>query len=261
MSQFLGLVRYEYSMSTRRWSMWLAFGLISLLYVTRALLEVQTILLPITDRSLWEYAGRMAFTLNLFMPVAGGILAADRIARDIRLGVAELQQSTPVHRWSFVLGKYFGVLLSLLTPQFLIALSLSGLMVLCGMPSMLMLYAMPAFLAIVVPAYAFITIFSLAFPLIMPLRVYQVLFSGYWLWGNFLDPRVFPTISNTLLASAGQYAYEGFFGGAVRTSSAGHSVAHHTALDAMLNMLVLLTCIMAAMIALERFLAWRARVA
>jgi ABC-2 type transport system permease protein len=259
MSQFLGIVRYEYSMSTRRWGMWLAFGLIFLLYVTRSLLNVQDMLPLITDRLVWEYAGRMAFNLNLFMPVAGGILAADRIARDIRLGVTELQHSTSLRRWPFVLGKYVGVLLSILTPQLLIALLLGSILVFCGMPPVLLLYTLVAFLAIVAPAYAFITIFSLAFPLIMPLRVYQVLFTGYWLWGNYLDPRVFPTISDTLLASCGKYAYEGFFGGAVGSSGVGYNVAHHTPLEATLNLIVLVICIVAAMIALERYLAWRAR--
>jgi ABC-2 type transport system permease protein len=261
MTQFLGLVRYEYSMSTRRGGMWLAFGLVLLLYVTRALLDVRRLAPAISDALLWEYAGRMAFQLNLFMPVVGGIVASDRLARDLRLGVSELQQSTPLRRWSLVWGKYAGVLLSLLTPQLAIALLLGGLMVACGMPPVLLLYTLAAFLAIVVPAYAFVTIFSLAFPLLMPLRVYQVLFTGYWLWGNYLDPRVFPTVSDTLLTSCGTYAYQGFFGGTVRRRGLGPVVTAHTPLDATLNLIVLAVCIAGAMIALERFLAWRARAA
>ena len=260
MSQFLGLVRYEYSMSTRRWGMWLAFGLIFLLYVARTLLDAsaQGKLMPIADRQVWEYAGRMAFNLNLFMPVVGGIVAADRIARDVRLGVAELQHSTPIRRWPYLLGKYVGVLLSILTPPFVFLLFLGIIMMFCGMPPVLLLYTLVAFLAIVVPAYAFITIFSLAFPLIMPLRVYQVLFTGYWLWGNYLDPRVFPTISNTLLVACGKYAYEGFFGGKLGSRGVGYNVASHTPLDAALNWMVLAICIVAALITLERYLAWRA---
>jgi ABC-type transport system involved in multi-copper enzyme maturation permease subunit len=242
-------------MSTRRWGMWLAFGLLFLLYVARTLLDasVQGKLLPIADGQVWEYAGRMAINFNLFMPVVGGIVAADRIARDIRLGVAELQNSTPIRRWPYLVGKYVGVLLSILTPPFVFLLSLGIIMMFCGMPPVLLLYTLVAFLAIVVPAYAFITIFSLAFPLIMPLRVYQVLFTGYWLWGNYLDPRVFPTISNTLLVSCGLYAYEGFFGGKL-----GSRVASHTPLDAALNWMVLAICIVAALIVLEQYLAWRA---
>jgi ABC-2 type transport system permease protein len=261
MSPFLGLVRYEYSMSTRRAGMWLAFGLVFLLYVTRVLLDAQRLIVGISDVLLWEYAGRMAFHLNLFMPVVGGIVAADRMARDVRLGVSELQQSTPLRRWSLVCGKYVGVLLSLLTPQLLIALLLGGLMVGLGMPPVLLLYTLVAFLAVIVPAYAFVTIFSLAFPLVMPVRVYQVLFTGYWLWGNYLDPRVFPTISDTLLTSCGPYAYEGFFGGVVRRGGLRPIVTAHTPLDAVLNLIALVACIAGAMIALERYLVWRARAA
>ncbi len=260
MSQFLGIVRYEYSMSTRRWGMWVAFGLIFLLYVTRALLDASALgkLSPIADAQLWAYAGRMAVNLNLFMPVVGGIVAADRIARDVRLGVTELQSSTPLSRWPFVLGKYVGVLLSLLTSQLLITLSLDIIMVLCGVSPMLLLYTLIAFLVIVVPAHAFVAIFSLAFPLIMPLRVYQVLFTGYWLWGNYMDPQVFPTISNTLLTACGKYAYGGFFGGAMGSGGVGYDAARYTPLDATLNLVVLAICIVAALIVLERYLAWKA---
>jgi hypothetical protein len=196
----------------------------------------------------------MAINFNLFMPVVGGIVAAaDRIVRDVRMGVAELQRSTPILRWQYILGKYVGVLLSLLTAQFTFLMFLGVIMMFCGMPPVLLVYTLAAFLAIIVPTYAFVTIFSLACPLFMTIRVYQVLFTGYWIWGNYLDPKVIPTISNTLLVSCGLYAYEGFFGGTL-----GSRTASHTPLDAALNIIVLAACIIAAMIALERYLAWQA---
>jgi ABC-2 type transport system permease protein len=253
MNQFLGIARYEYSMSIRRGGMWMAFGLLFLLYVSRALLDLQTMSF-ITDHQVWEYAGRMVINFNLFMPVVGGIVTADRMARDVRMGITELQRSTPIQHWHYILGKYIGVFLSILTPQVFLLMFLSIIMTLYGMPLVLLLYTLVAFVAIGVPAYAFITIFSLACPLVMPVRVYQVLFTGYWIWGNYLDPRVFPTISNTLLVSCGLYAYEGFFGGTL-----GTRVATHTALDATLNLAVLGFGIVIAMIALERYLAWKAR--
>jgi hypothetical protein len=39
--------------------------------------------------------------------------------------------------------------------------------------------------------------FSLACPLVIPLRICQVLFTGYWFWGKLISPKVFPTISDT----------------------------------------------------------------
>jgi ABC-2 type transport system permease protein len=82
-----------------------------------------------------------------------------------------------------------------------------------GMPVAFLGYTWLAFLSISVPAYAFITAFSLACPVLMPVRVYQVLFTGYWFWGNFLNPEAIPTLNGTLLTAGGSYAMEGFFGG------------------------------------------------
>jgi len=62
-------------------------------------------------------------------------------------------------------------------------------------------------------AFAFVVAFSIACPLFMPVRVYQVLFVGYWFWGNYLSPEVFPTISGTLVVPSGKYALYGFFHG------------------------------------------------
>ena len=111
-----------------------------------------------------------------------------------------------------------------------------------------------AFLAIDLPAYAFLTIFSLVCPLIMPLRVYQVLFTGYWFWGNFLNPDVFPNLSDTLLTPSGKYAMQAFFGNLISVSE-----PLHTTTDALLNLLVLTLCILAAMLVTRTYLVWKAR--
>ena len=147
----------------------------------------------ITMGELWKYAGRIVIQFNLFLPVVGGILAADRMQRDFRLGVRELQNSTPLSRPAYILGKYFGVLASLLLPVFLWVTAVAVALAATGYAPWAMLYAMPvACLAMTVPAFAFVTAFSLACPLIMPLRVYQILFTGYWFWGNFLNSESLP---------------------------------------------------------------------
>jgi len=122
-----------------------------------------------------------------------------------------------------------------------------------GVPPAFILMMLVSFQAINVPAFAFITIFSLACPLIMPLRVYQVLFTGYWFWGNYLNPDVFPTLAGTLLTASGRFVMEGFFGthlgeGPFKTSTA-----------AVLNLAVLAGCILLAMIVVERYFAVKAR--
>jgi len=99
--------------------------------------------------------------------------------------------------------------------------------------------------------------FSLACPLLMPLRIYQVLFTGYWFWGNLLNPQAFPTISETLLNAVGQYPLQAYFG--VVLDSTSKVAVPVTPTDALLNLLVLLACIFAALFSLDRYLHWQAR--
>src|SRR5512140_178225 len=243
MSQFPGLLRHEFAMSIRRPGLWIAFGLLfafhSFLLLTPTPVSEIGQEEVIRLGNLWQYAGRFVLQFNLFLPVVAGILASDRMQRDFRLGVRELQNSAPVHTSTYVLGKYFGVLFSIVLPVFLWLLALSAALVLTRQAPVGMLYAMPvAFLAMTAPAFAFVTAFSLACPLIMPVRVYQILFTGYWFWGNFLNPKVLPTLAGTLLTPSGEYAYQGFFGG----YPGAQGQVLRTPLEATLNLIVLGLC-------------------
>jgi ABC-type glycerol-3-phosphate transport system permease component len=110
-----------------------------------------------------------------------------------------------------------------------------------------------AFLAINIPASAFVVAFSLVIPLVMPIRVYQILFTGYWFWGNYLNPDVFPTLSGTLLTPGGRYALEAFFGTFNYSDGSRYSKP-----EAWLNLLVLSTCVVLVLFSLDRYLAWQA---
>jgi ABC-2 type transport system permease protein len=261
MSQFTGLFRHEFGMSIRRPGLWIAYGLL-FLFITIMLFiptpgvesEVDEI---ITMNELWKYAGRFVMMFNLFLPVIGGILAADRMQRDFHLGVRELQNSTPLSRAAYILGKYFGILTSVLLPVFLGVAAFAVALAVTGYAPWAMVYAMPvACLVLTLPAFAFVTAFSLACPLIIPLRVYQILFTGYWFWGNFLNPDAFPTISETLLSAGGKIAFDGFFGGFPASTPI---LPKFTALDATLNLIVLGLCILAVLVVLDRYLRWQAQ--
>jgi hypothetical protein len=114
-----------------------------------------------------------------------------------------------------------------------------------------------AFLSIAVPSHAFVVAFSLACPLVMPLRVYQVLFTGYWFWGNMLSPKAFPTISDTVLNAMGQYPVQAFFG--VFTDSTHKVEGGFTPPEAVLNLFVLFACIAIALFAVNQYLRWQER--
>ncbi len=263
MSQFFDLARHEFKMSIRRPGLWIAYGLLMAFYTG-------TLVLPFSDdparvnpqnvialANLWQYAGEYAFQFNVFLPVVVGILAADRMQRDFRLGVRELQNSAPLSLGTYILGKYAGVLASLFLPVFVWIIALGVLLPALKLAPWQLAYALPvASLTITLPAFAFVIAFSLACPLVMPLRVYQILFVGYWFWGNFLSPEFFPTLNGTLLTAGGMLAYQGFFGGFPTISPAQ---LEYTAWDASLNLVVLALCILAALSTLYVYLGQKSR--
>jgi len=239
MSQFLGVMRHEFKMAVKRPGMWIAYGVLYLFFAVTVFMPDELGKgFPASREEMWQYAAYSLFYVNMFMVLLGGILSADRLQRDFRLGVRELQQSSPIGSGKYLLAKYLGVLAAVSLPMFLYVMVWSLVNVAFGSPPVYPLVMLVAFLAMGVPAYAFVVAFSLACPLFMPVRVYQVLFVGYWFWGNYLSPDVFPTLSNTLLTPSGKYARHGFFGGfpSVYTN---YEATNITTLDAVLNLIIL----------------------
>lgn len=262
MSSFAGILRHEIRMSLRRKGLWIAYGL---LFVFHTVLLFSPPPLGemvkgevIARREVWSVAGRFLLACNVFFPVVAGILSADRVRRDFQLGLRELQDSTPLSRHIYVLAKYLGSLASALFPLFLWVMGVAAFMTLIGHAHGSMLYAVPvAFLAITVPAFAFVVAFSLACPMVMPLSIYQILFTGYWFWANFIPPKLFPTLNGTLLTPSGTFAQQGFFGGQI--SKALESAVPYTAADAVANLTVLGLCSAAALALLDLYLGHLAR--
>jgi hypothetical protein len=238
--------------------MWIGYGLLGLFFAV-------TVFAPspegyddfIQADRVWASAGHLVFMPNIFMPLLAGILAADRMQRDLRLGVRELQRSAPFSLSGYIAAKYLGVLASVLAPILLWSLGAGLLVIFRGQAPVEILWPLLlAFLSIAVPSHAFVVAFSLACPLVMPLRVYQVLFTGYWFWGNLLSPKAFPTISHTLLNAVGQYPLQGFFG--MYMDSTDTAATGFTAPQAILNLLVLALCIATVLFVLDRYLRWQA---
>lgn len=258
MSQFLAIARYEFSMSVRRASFWIAYILLGAFYFITIINPSESVSAVIPADRLWTQAGNMVFTFNIFLPLLAGLLAADRMQRDFRGGLNELQRSSPLRLVTYLLAKYLGVLAAALLPFFLITLITGLLSVAIGQVPLAFLWPLLlAFLSIAVPAHAFVVAFSLVCPLVIPLRVYQVLFTGYWFWGNLLSPKVFPTISDTPLNAVGQYPVQAYFGAYLDAPQP--VIDAYTRPEAMLNLLVLTACIAAALLAAHAYLRWQAR--
>ncbi len=259
MSRFLGLARHEFIMSVRRPGFWIAYLLLAAFYLVSNLIPsanaAEDIIRP---DQIWPQAGHQVFMFNIFLPLLAGILTADRLPRDTSIGVRELQRSTPLRVPAYILAKYVGVLFSVLLPMFLLVCLTGALTVLRGLaPSGFLWPLALAFLSIAVPSHAFVVAFSLAIPVVLPLRIYQVLFTGYWFWGNLLSPQAFPTISDTVLNAAGQYPLQAFFHMYIDST---HKVnGGFTPPQAVLNLIVLALCIIVALSFLNRYLRWQER--
>lgn len=259
MHRFAGIFRHELGMSLRRKGLWLAYGLLFFFFTLLLFAPPpfgQSLRWRVTSsQDLWPTAGRLLVILNAFFPVVAGILSADRVQRDFRLGLRELQDSTPLSRPVYVLAKYAAALASMLLPIFLWAMAVAVAMTAGGRAPLGFLAAVPvAFLAIAVPAFAFVIAFSLACPLVMPLSVYQILFTGYWYWANYVPPKLLPTLNGTLLTPGGMIAWQGFFGGpSLPAAGAAHGHGRGAA-EAGMNLAVLLLCSAAVLTLLERYL-------
>jgi ABC-2 type transport system permease protein len=254
-SRFFSVVRHEMLMSIRRPGLWVGYGLLIAFYIVTSILPIVpwSTIEAIPPEKIWSEAGLGVFMFNIFFPLLAGILSADRLQRDFRGGVRELQRSTPLGIGAYILAKYLGVLLSVLAPILTMVLINTVLMIVMGIaPVEFALPSLLAFMLIAVPSHAFVVAFSLACPLVVPLRVYQVLFTGYWFWGNLLSPKAFPTISHTLLNAVGQIPLQVVFHefqGSTHPLDKGY-----TSLDAILNPLVLAACIAAALFVLYQYI-------
>jgi len=239
MSAFVGVLRYEYKMSIQRKGLLILALLFSAFYIYLLFDNGSyTEAAVLSNKELLQEAGHTIFFINLFFPVFAGISAADRLVRDYRLGTREILRATGVSNVSYVTGKYLGTVLSLLSIEFVIVFLITAITVLVmGAPAVLIAYTLYALVTISAPALFFITAFSIACPKIMPVRIYQILFTGYWYWGNYLSPNVLPTLSDTLLNASGRYALQAFFGATISVGDKPVPVG-----DAVLNILLLLLC-------------------
>ena len=191
MKPLLGIAAYEYRMSITRVGLLIVTGVFTLVYMYLGVQYGEFDHAARTDW--WREAGQAAFSLSLFFPVLAGIVTADRAVRDDQLKVRELLRVTRLDDGQYIVGKYSGVSLSILTLQFgVVLLATTTQVVFHRLNPILIPYSLAASAVVHGPTILFITAFSLACPLIIPVRVYQILFTGYWYWGNFLNPEVTP---------------------------------------------------------------------
>ena len=255
LSQFQGIFKYEFHMQIRRPSLWIFFGLIAVYgyFVmgggTRLYATLQQ---EIVSHSLLYTSVDSVSTGELLAPLCVGCLLADRLVRDRRVKVDELFNTMDVSLQTRLWGKYFGALAATMVPLFLVFCFFQAHILVASHNLLVIPFFLLALLVVVLPGLLFVTAFSLACPMVMPVPLYQFLFASYWLWGNlFLKQRVLPTLSRTILTPSGALIANGFFG--TNTELLGITPPF----AAVASMFVLLSIAALVMLVLWRFLKWQ----
>ena len=206
---FTGVVSYEFRMQIRRPAVWIAVSGVVLLIMARALREN---LASFRSLSPLRLESNVAIISSYFLPIIFGILLADRLPRERRLGTTELLASMPASDGVRLWGKYLGAVAATLLPvtvAYLLSASFLAYRLRDAGP---VLAFPPVLLLVVLPGLLFVGAFSLGCPAVIPTPLYAILFTGYWFWGNIVSPSRIPTISCTPLTPIGTYAAVSFFG-------------------------------------------------
>lgn len=257
MKQFpvlLGAIKYEFKMQLSRRSLWIVFIAFAALYFRNFLTDILhpelsgIISLPLTALTI-----QGMFLTNVLLPIPFGIFLADRLPRDGRTRVDELFMSMPGALSTRILGKYFGSVLATLVPMSITYAILTGFLLyythnIAALPLVLI-----SFVVMVLPGLLFIAAFSIACPAILWVPLYQVLFIGYWFWGNDFSPaNGIPTLSATMLTPIGSYTSTGILGVKVLSW-----IPNVTALQGIASILLLLSITVLVLYILWHYLRWQ----
>ncbi|WP_277671456.1 hypothetical protein [Saccharomonospora viridis] len=209
MTALRGVIGYELRMQLRKRSLWLVLGaLLALEFGTQGPNFPTN--LP-ADTPLRQTMGAWALTFNLIAPIGIGVLLADRLVRDRRLGVEDMLEGLPVRPGTRLWGKYLGVLAAGSLPILLCVAGAAGYEAIRNGDVTALGWGLLAFGGVNLPGLAFITAFALLVPAVLSAPLFRVLFVGYWFWGNLLNPDVLPTLTGSLLTPVGDYAAAGLF--------------------------------------------------
>jgi len=248
-----GVFGYEFRMQIRRPAVWIVTAVPVLMMLALFLQGRPNEILPPLPM-----AALLISSISYVLPIPFGILLADRLPRERQLRTVELLDSLPSSLAARLWGKYLGTSLATAIPLGLGYLVLTGAMAVTLPEPGLLLAFLPVFLVLVVPGLLFVAAFSLVCTEVLPVPLYAILFTGYWIWGNVVSPERLPTISCTPLTPIGRYVSIAFFG--VDSGQAcGFAPNQLTWLAGLGSMALLIGGAGLVLLAAQRWLEWRAK--
>ncbi len=218
--QIRATMQAELTMQWRRWGLWVALGVATGLLL---LLTVQAALyfhhLPPASLYAREHFSPEDFNNVLlyattiygvmFYGLVAALLVVDRLGRDQRLGMVELQRVAPQGDGSAVLGKFLGNYLAVLVPV-LPGYILSALVsISLGWPLVLLQKFFLAFALVYAPASFAAVGVTFLLASFLPLRVVQVGFSLLWFFFNIAPG--WNVLMYSIFNPNGIYVYPVFF--------------------------------------------------
>ena len=151
-----------------------------------------------------------------------GIVLADRLVRDRKLGVAELLDSTPTNPGARLVGKYLGVCAATAVPVALLYVAVAlAFMVWRGQPAALW-WGLATFVVIVLPLLLLAGSLSFLGPQLMPTPLFRVLLVALFFWAAATEVESeFPSFAGTVLSLTMDYPLGVFFSPNATTGPAG----------------------------------------
>jgi hypothetical protein len=248
----VGALQYEFRMQLHRRALWIAFIALGLFFTQFHQPWFRPITTPASS-SITYWTG----IVQSFLAVAAGLLLADRLPRDRQTKVDELLNTLPCTISARVFGKYLGSTLATLVPMLVIySIGIAYILVRWHTIQELPL-ALASFAVIALPGVMFIGAFSIACTAILWVPLYQILFVGYWFWGNLLPNAGIPTLSTTILAPVGGYMCTGFFNQQGQEGVCSPGIQGATALLGVESILLLLGTAVLVIVALIGYLTWQ----
>jgi ABC-2 type transport system permease protein len=214
-----GALTYEFKMAARRKVLWLSVLPLLALSAFLVLTSPRPAGLPVMGKmAVWGVIINMITTLGL------GVALADRFTTR-GAGLNDLLKATPTSVTARMLGTLTGSLAAALTPAATVmVLAGVGVGISSGDPVAL-LWAVVAFLTIILPGALMLTTFSATAGLLLPVPVARVLAVAAWFWATIFNTSLVPVLSptGTVLSPLGDYVAAGWLSGPVLWAGRGHS--------------------------------------